>query len=118
MAVCSLLAVGSEARCSGTDFHRKDLQAAIESGAFPKWRFAVQIVEAAQEHSFDFEWVCVAARTRQVLTAGQHPGRDQGVAGKSRAAARGRRARAEPDGGRVLPRGGAGKWRACRGDVG
>lgn len=39
------------------DFHRKDLQEAIENGAFPKWKFAVQILEEKQEHLFDFECV-------------------------------------------------------------
>ncbi|KAF8507251.1 catalase-like domain-containing protein [Gautieria morchelliformis] len=37
------------------DFHRKDLQEAIENGAFPKWKLAVQILEGHREHSFDFD---------------------------------------------------------------
>lgn len=37
------------------DFHRKDLEEAIESGVFPKWTFAVQIIEEKDEHSFDFD---------------------------------------------------------------
>jgi catalase len=44
----------------GADFHRKDLQEAIENGAFPKWKLAVQILEEEQEDDFDFECVCVA----------------------------------------------------------
>lgn len=37
------------------DFHRKDLMEAIENGAFPKWKFGVQVVSEADEHSFDFD---------------------------------------------------------------
>lgn len=37
------------------DFHRKDLYDAIESGAFPKWRFCIQVIPASKEHDFDFD---------------------------------------------------------------
>jgi catalase len=37
------------------DFHRKDLWDAIEAGAFPKWKFGIQIVAEADEHKFDFD---------------------------------------------------------------
>ncbi len=38
-----------------SDFHRRDLWEAIESGNFPEWQFGVQIVEEKDEHSFDFD---------------------------------------------------------------
>ena len=38
------------------DFHRKDLEEAIQNRAYPKWKFAVQILEEAREHDFDFEY--------------------------------------------------------------
>ncbi|KAI0702432.1 catalase [Cytidiella melzeri] len=37
------------------DFHRKDLQEAIETGAYPKWTFAIQTIAEANEHDFDFD---------------------------------------------------------------
>jgi len=37
------------------DFHRKDLGEAIESGAYPKWKLALQIIPEANEHDFDFD---------------------------------------------------------------
>lgn len=37
------------------DFHRKDLYEAIESGAFPKWRFCIQVIPGSKEHDFDFD---------------------------------------------------------------
>lgn len=37
------------------DFHRKDLEEAIENGAFPKWKFGVQVVSEEDEHKFDFD---------------------------------------------------------------
>ncbi|TPX07947.1 uncharacterized protein E0L32_010402 [Thyridium curvatum] len=37
------------------DFHRKDLEEAIENGAFPKWKFGVQVIPEAKEHDFDFD---------------------------------------------------------------
>ncbi|KAF9448892.1 catalase [Macrolepiota fuliginosa MF-IS2] len=37
------------------DFHRKDLNEAIESGCPPKWTFAIQVVEEKDEHNFDFD---------------------------------------------------------------
>ncbi len=38
-----------------SDFHRRDLWEAIESGNFPEWQFGVQIVEEKDEHKFDFD---------------------------------------------------------------
>ncbi len=38
-----------------SDFHRRDLFEAIESGNFPQWDFGVQIVEEKDEHKFDFD---------------------------------------------------------------
>jgi catalase len=40
---------------SHTDFHRKDLNEAIENGIYPKWTFAIQVLEEKQEHDFDFD---------------------------------------------------------------
>ena len=40
---------------TGPDFHRKDLYEAIENGAFPKWKFCIQVVPASKEHEFDFD---------------------------------------------------------------
>ncbi|KAM0246134.1 hypothetical protein ACHAP5_004916 [Fusarium lateritium] len=37
------------------DFHRKDLEEAIENGAFPKWKFGIQVLEESREHEFDFD---------------------------------------------------------------
>lgn len=37
------------------DFHRKDLSEAIENGAFPKWKFGIQVIPEAREHDFDFD---------------------------------------------------------------
>ena len=37
------------------DFHRKDLEEAIKSGAFPKWTFAIQTIAEKDEHNFDFD---------------------------------------------------------------
>ncbi|KAH6693443.1 catalase-like domain-containing protein [Plectosphaerella plurivora] len=37
------------------DFHRKDLMEAIESGAFPKWKFGIQVLPESKEHDFDFD---------------------------------------------------------------
>lgn len=37
------------------DFHRKDLNEAIENGCPPKWTFAIQIIEEKDEHKFDFD---------------------------------------------------------------
>lgn len=37
------------------DFHRKDLMEAIEHGAFPKWKFGIQVIPEAKEHDFDFD---------------------------------------------------------------
>ena len=38
-----------------SDFHRRDLWEAIESGNFPEWNFGVQIIEEKDEHKFDFD---------------------------------------------------------------
>ncbi|KAF9032313.1 heme-dependent catalase [Hymenopellis radicata] len=35
-----------------SDFHRKDLQEAIENGAPPKWTFAIEVIPEADEHNF------------------------------------------------------------------
>jgi catalase len=37
------------------DFHRKDLNEAIENGAYPKWKFAIQTIPQSKEHNFDFD---------------------------------------------------------------
>lgn len=37
------------------DFHRKDLGEAIDSGAYPKWDFGIQVIPEADEHKFDFD---------------------------------------------------------------
>ncbi|KAL5534606.1 hypothetical protein ACEPAG_1069 [Sanghuangporus baumii] len=37
------------------DFHRKDLNEAIENGAPPKWTLALQIIPQADEDKFDFD---------------------------------------------------------------
>ncbi|KAK2460639.1 hypothetical protein APHAL10511_007109 [Amanita phalloides] len=37
------------------DFHRKDLNEAIEKGHYPKWTFAIQVLEESHEHKFDFD---------------------------------------------------------------
>jgi catalase len=37
------------------DFHRKDLWEAIESGAYPKWDFGVQIIPEGDEDKFEFD---------------------------------------------------------------
>ncbi|KAI0395303.1 catalase-domain-containing protein [Xylariaceae sp. FL0594] len=37
------------------DFHRKDLWEAIENGAFPKWKFGIQVIPESKEHDFEFD---------------------------------------------------------------
>ena len=37
------------------DFHRKDLWMAIDSGAYPKWKFGIQVIPESKEHDFDFD---------------------------------------------------------------
>lgn len=37
------------------DFHRKDLWAAIEAGAYPKWKFGIQVLPESRENDFDFD---------------------------------------------------------------
>ncbi len=38
-----------------SDFHRRDLWEAIESGAFPEWELGVQLVPERDEHKFEFD---------------------------------------------------------------
>lgn len=38
-----------------SDFHRRDLWDAIESGQFPEWELGFQIVPEADEHKYDFD---------------------------------------------------------------
>lgn len=38
-----------------SDFHRRDLWEAIESGAFPEWELGVQIVPEEDEHKYEFD---------------------------------------------------------------
>lgn len=38
-----------------SDFHRRDLWEAINSGQFPEWELGVQIVPEADEHKYDFD---------------------------------------------------------------
>jgi catalase len=38
-----------------SDFHRRDLWNAIETGNFPEWELGVQVVPEADEHKFDFD---------------------------------------------------------------
>lgn len=37
------------------DFHRKDLMEAIENGAYPKWKFGIQVLPESREHDFEFD---------------------------------------------------------------
>ncbi|KAH9853079.1 catalase [Lenzites betulinus] len=37
------------------DFHRKDLEEAISTGAYPKWFFGIQVIPEAQENDFEFD---------------------------------------------------------------
>ena len=37
------------------DFHRKDLWEAIENGAYPKWKFGIQVIPEANEQDFEFD---------------------------------------------------------------
>jgi len=37
------------------DFHRKDLGEAIDNGAFPKWKFGIQVIPEAREQDFEFD---------------------------------------------------------------
>ncbi|KAK7721780.1 catalase 1 [Botryosphaeria dothidea] len=37
------------------DFHRKDLWEAIENGAYPKWKFGIQVIPEAEEQNFEFD---------------------------------------------------------------
>ncbi len=38
-----------------SDFHRRDLWDAIESGNFPQWELGLQIIPEKDEHKFDFD---------------------------------------------------------------
>ena len=38
-----------------TDFHRRDLWDAIETGDYPEWELGVQIIPEEDEHAFDFD---------------------------------------------------------------
>jgi catalase len=38
-----------------SDFHRRDLWEAIETGNFPEWNFGIQIIEEKDEFKFDFD---------------------------------------------------------------
>ena len=38
-----------------SDFHRRDLWEAIESGNYPEWEFGIQVVPEADEHKYDFD---------------------------------------------------------------
>ncbi|ANC01038.1 hydroperoxidase [Pseudomonas putida] len=38
-----------------TDYHRRDLWEAIETGDYPEWELGVQIVPEEDEHKFDFD---------------------------------------------------------------
>lgn len=40
---------------SVSDFHRKDLNEAIENGCPAKWKFAIQTIAEANEHDFEFD---------------------------------------------------------------
>jgi len=37
------------------DWLRRDLWEAIETGAYPEWEFGVQVIEASEEHGFNFD---------------------------------------------------------------
>ncbi|KAJ4292441.1 catalase 1 [Kalmusia sp. IMI 367209] len=37
------------------DFHRKDLWTAIENGAYPKWKFGIQVIPESKENDFEFD---------------------------------------------------------------
>lgn len=38
-----------------TDYHRRDLWEAIETGDYPEWELGVQVIEEENEHAFDFD---------------------------------------------------------------
>ncbi|KAI1797596.1 catalase [Ganoderma leucocontextum] len=37
------------------DFHRKDLEEAITTGAYPKWSFGIQVIPEEKENDFEFD---------------------------------------------------------------
>ncbi|KZT23752.1 catalase [Neolentinus lepideus HHB14362 ss-1] len=37
------------------DFHRKDLEEAINNGVYPKWKFGIQVIPEVNEHDFEFD---------------------------------------------------------------
>jgi catalase len=51
--------VGLALKISGQDpdYHRSDLEAAIESGAYPTWTFSIQVIPSSKENDFEFELV-------------------------------------------------------------
>ena len=38
-----------------SDFHRRDLWEAIESGNYPQWELGIQLIDEKDEHNFDFD---------------------------------------------------------------
>jgi catalase len=52
------------------DFHRKDLEAAINGGAPPKWTFSIQVIPSDKENAFDFECVYSVWSRRKRLIKG------------------------------------------------
>src|SRR5471032_1306324 len=56
VGTCSLV-WDEEQKLAGkdTDYHRRDLWEAIESGDYPEWELGVQIVAEEDEHKFDFD---------------------------------------------------------------
>lgn len=37
------------------DFHRKDLWTAIDSGAYPRWKFGIQVIPESKQDDFEFD---------------------------------------------------------------
>lgn len=37
------------------DFHRRDLAEAIAAGAFPTWKFGIQVMDPGDENNFSFD---------------------------------------------------------------
>jgi catalase len=37
------------------DYHRRDLWEAIDNGAYPTWKFGLQLIPEAKEHDFEFD---------------------------------------------------------------
>ncbi|KAH9919532.1 catalase [Fomitopsis serialis] len=56
LGVCSLVWDEALKLCGqDPDFHRKDLNEAIDTGAYPKWTFGIQVIPESAEHDFDFD---------------------------------------------------------------